>query len=98
MIHYEVTLQVDPGLAAAVEDHMRARHIPEILATGCFRRIEFATASATRFRTRYEAQSAADLDRYLREHAPSMRAEFQTHFPSGVELTREVWTERQTWG
>jgi hypothetical protein len=95
---YEVTLQVEPALATQVEDHMRKQHIPAIFATGCFRRIRFDTASPARFRTRYEADSPADLERYLREHAPAFRAEFQRHFPSGVALTRETWTERQSWG
>jgi Domain of unknown function (DUF4286) len=97
MTVYEVTLQVDPALAAAVEDHMRRQHIPAIVATGCFRRIRFDRASPARFRTRYEAASPADLDRYLREHAPRLRAQFQAQFPSGLTLTREIWTELESW-
>jgi hypothetical protein len=98
VILYEVTLQVDPALASAVEDHMRKEHIPAIFATGCFRRIHFDAASATRFRTRYEAASRADLDRYLQDHASAFRAEFEVHFPVGVRITRETWTEREGWG
>jgi hypothetical protein len=98
MITYEVTLQVEPALAAALERHMRTQHIPEIFATGCFSRIRFQQASDARFRTSYEASSQADLDRYLREHAPRLRAEFQAEFPAGVTVTRETWTERQGWG
>lgn len=97
MTLYEVTLQVDPPLAGAVESHMRRHHIPAILATGCFRRIRFDRASPARFRTSYEATSTADLDRYLREHAPRMRTEFQAEFPDGVTLTRETWTELESW-
>ena len=97
MLLYEVTLQVDPMLASDVEDHMRRQHIPAIFATGCFRRIRFDQASPARFRTRYEAESQSSLDRYLKEHAPGLRAEFQATFPRGVTLTREIWTERQSW-
>lgn len=97
LILYEVTLQVDPGFAAAVEEYMRGRHIPAILATGCFRRIRFDRASSARFRTCYQADAQADLDRYLRDHAPKFRAEFQSDFPTGVTVTRETWTERETW-
>ena len=97
MLHYEVTLQVDPSLAPAVERYMRGRHIPAIKATGCFRQIRFFQASAARFRTSYEAATEADLDRYLAEHAPRMRAEFQAEFPRGVTVTRETWTERERW-
>jgi hypothetical protein len=94
---YEVTLQVDPALSRAVEDHMRLEHIPEILATGCFQRIRFDRASPARFRTSYEARSDADLERYVREHAPRLRAEFQTRFPTGVTATRETWAPLQSW-
>jgi hypothetical protein len=97
MILYEVTLQVEPTLVAKVEEYMSRRHIPQIFATGCFRRIRFDGASPARFRTCYQAESQADLDRYLREHAPRLRAEFQADFPTGVTLTRETWTERAMW-
>lgn len=97
MIFYEVTLQVEPALAAAVEDHMRHRHIPAIVATGCFGQIRFDRASPARFRTSYQARSQTELDRYLREHAPRLRAEFEAEFPSGVTLTREIWTQQELW-
>ena len=98
MLFYEVTLQVDPAIAAEVEVHMRREHIPEILATGCFRRIRFDRASPARFRTSYEAGSAADLERYHQEHAPRLRAAFQAHFPTGVTMTRETWDSLESWG
>ena len=97
MMIYEVTLQVDPALAVRVEEHMRRVHIPEIFATQCFRRIRFERASAARFRTSYQADTQAQLDRYLQDHAPRLRAEFQKHFPTGVTLTRETWTQREVW-
>ena len=97
MVLYEVTLQVEPQLAAAVEEYMRRGHIPEIFATGCFRRIRFSLASPNRFRTTYQADGPEDLDRYLQEHAPRLRAEFQARFPQGVVLTRETWVQREMW-
>jgi uncharacterized protein DUF4286 len=97
MVFYEVTLQVDPASAAKVEDHMRSQHIPAIFATGCFQRIHFDRASPARFRTSYQAVGQAQLDRYLQEHAPRFRAEFQAEFPAGVITTRETWTQREVW-
>ena len=97
MILYEVTLQVEPALALTVEKYMRSRHIPEIYATGCFRQIRFDRASAARFRTCYQADSQADLDRYLQDHAPKFRADFQKDFPKGLRVTREVWTRQEVW-
>jgi hypothetical protein len=97
MILYEVVLDVEPSSAPAVEEHMRHSHIPAIAATGCFRRIRFQRASTHRFRTTYEAQSAADLERYLQDHAPALRAEFLALFPTGVRLTRETWHDLEQW-
>ena len=98
MILYEVTLQVDPAVAAEVETHMRGEHIPEIAATGCFSRIRFdRDSAATRFRTSYEAGDEADLERYFRQHAPRLRASFQERFPTGVTIARETWTPLESW-
>lgn len=97
MILYEVTLEVEPSSSSAVEEHMRRRHIPAIFATGCFRRIRFQQASRDRFRTSYEAETAADLERYLRDHAPALRSEFLAEFPTGVRLTRETWRVVESW-
>jgi uncharacterized protein DUF4286 len=98
MISYEVTLQVEPSLAAAVEKYMRATHIPAIFATACFTSIRFDRASPARFRTSYRAESQTELDRYLRDHAPRVRAEFLKDFPEGVTLSREVWSQQEVWG
>lgn len=97
MIVYEVTLQVDAALAGQVEAHMRGEHIPAIAATGCFQQIQFDRASPARFRTRYFAANQSDLDRYLEQHAPRLRTEFQARFPAGVRLTRETWSTIQSW-
>jgi uncharacterized protein DUF4286 len=94
---YEVTLQVQPALAPAVEQYMRTHHIPGILRTGCFFNIRFDRAGEGKFRTSYRAHSSADFERYLHEHAPALRAEFQAEFASGVALTRETWTALQEW-
>jgi hypothetical protein len=97
VIYYEVILQVQPAIAAKVADHMRREHIPAIFATGCFQRIRFCRASAGLFRTSYEAVSQANLDRYLRDHAPGFRADFQDRLPTGVTVTRETWVEQERW-
>jgi hypothetical protein len=95
---YEVSATVDTHLVDRYERHMREAHIPAILATGCFRRVVFERAGIGRYRVRYQADSQADLDRYLRNHTARLRAEFAAEFPIGVELSREVWTELRRWG
>jgi hypothetical protein len=76
---------------------MREKHIPEIWATGCFQRIRFDRAGPTTFRTGYEAASPADLERYLRDHAAHFRADFGTHFPTGISVSRAVWSPVAQW-
>jgi hypothetical protein len=97
MLRYEVTLDVEPGLTTSVVQYMRRTHIPEIGATGCFLRIRFDRAGDSRFRATFHAATAADLNRYLAEHASEMRARFTSRFPSGVTATRETWEEQATW-
>jgi len=97
MLLYEVTLETEPEHSDAVLAYLR-RHIPEIFATRCFERIRFDRASPTRFRTCYQAATAADLERYLETHAAGFRAEFRALFPGGVTVRRETWTEESWWG
>jgi hypothetical protein len=96
MIAYEVTADVAEPLIDDYVAFMR-KHIPNVLATGCFAHAEFDRASETRFRQRFLAASLADLERYLEEHAPALRAESQRRFPEGVQLVREIWEEIQRW-
>ena len=97
MIHYEVTLECSETTAPALEQWMRNTHIPEMLETGCFAAIHFDRSDG-RFRTVYQATGTPQLDRYLTEHAPLMRASFAQRFPAGVAVSRETWVQVQAWG
>ena len=94
---YEVTAVVEHELAEEWERYMRERHIPDVLATGWFTRASLARAPGGRYRICYHLASAADLDRYLAESAPALRAEFSARYPGGVALTRETWELAQEW-
>ena len=92
-ISYEVTIRLDdPSLANAFEQYMTSKHVPEVFATGCFLDGRFEKAASGVYRSRYTAASQEELDRYLRDFAEAMRADFRTHFPAGVTLSRETWT------
>lgn len=93
MITYEVTAIVDPALTAQYERYMTSKHLADVLSTGCFVEAVLERGAAGKYRARYVAQSEADLERYLRDHTAEKRADFASHFPTGVQLTREVWTE-----
>jgi cytochrome b len=96
-LRYEVTVEVEPALAETFVRYMSGKHIPEVLATGCFRRIRLDRAGPTTFRTVYEAATPDDLDRYLRNHTAGFRADFASHFPAGVTATRAIWTQVALW-
>lgn len=96
MIHYEVRVLVRADLAASFESYMRTRHLPEILATGCFEGIRFEQGEGGTYRTCYQASSKSALEAYLLEHAGPLRKDFRAHFPEGCEVRREIWAEVQT--
>ncbi len=96
MISSEVTLECSEAIAPEVEQWMRNTHIPEMLGTGCFTATHFDNSEG-RFRTSYQAAERAHLDRYITEHAEDMREEFRRRFPSGVAVSREIWTRVQSW-
>ncbi len=97
MIAYEVTVDLGEDLVERYVEYMQTRHIPQILATGCFAHAEFDRASETRFRQRYLAVALADLERYLEHHAPVLREDYAKHFPTGTRLVREIWEEVNRW-
>lgn len=97
MLRYEVVLEMDAARSASVAEYLRDVHIPAIFATGCFRSVRLERASPTRLRASYAVQRPGELETYLREHAPALRAEFQARFPAGVTAIRESWTEVAVW-
>jgi inhibitor of KinA sporulation pathway (predicted exonuclease) len=97
MIAYEVTVEVDEALVERYIAYVRNHHIPALLATGCFAHAELDRANETRFRQRYLAHTLGDLERYLEEHAPALRRDYDDHFPTGTSLTREIWEELGRW-
>lgn len=97
MMRYEVRLDVNPALAGEVERYMLETHIAEVMATGCFLRAHFDREESGQYRTTYVAASRGEFDRYTRDHADGLRADFLAHFPEGASPTRELWTELGAW-
>ena len=96
MVIYEVTAVVHADLVDSYEAYMR-RHIVELLATRRFTRATFARSAGHRYRISYHAPDQQSLDRYIAEDAPRLRADFAEHFPTGVEVSREVWETIGEW-
>jgi hypothetical protein len=97
MLSYQVRLQTTPEQAARLEAYLRETHVPDVLATGCFLEARTERLEPTVYRNTYLAETRADLERYLEEHASRLRAEFALEFPAGVTLSREIWEEVERW-
>lgn len=97
MVLYEVSVQIRADLSAAFEEYMRVKHIPEIWATKCFQQIQFDKVDATQYRTSYQATDLANYQRYIDQHATTMRADFMQHFPEDCAVTRQVLHTQQIW-
>ncbi|HLM00595.1 MAG TPA: DUF4286 family protein [Pyrinomonadaceae bacterium] len=97
MVIYEITAAVQPRMVEEYERYMCEQHIPDLLETGYFSGAAFTCATENRYRIRYEAHNKQALDRYLTTEAERLRADFLAHFPSGVELSREVWEVLRVW-
>lgn len=93
MVTYEVVVTVDAELRPRFEHFMQHRHLADVLATGCFTGARLERASDDRYRTRYLAKAPGDVERYLANHTAALRADFAAHFPEGVSIARETWTE-----
>jgi hypothetical protein len=89
---YEITAHVRGDLCEAYERYMRGQHIPDLLATGYFVSASFTRSVEGRYRISYALRAQETLNEYLAREAPRLRGDFESHFPEGVELTREVWS------
>lgn len=94
---YEVTARVDDALAYDYERFMIETHIPDVVRTGCFLHARLDQGGEGQYRAAYLAASQADVDRYLADFAPALREHMTARFPTGVTLSRRVWTERMQW-
>jgi len=90
-VTYEITATIESELVERYERYMVYRHIPDLMATGCFTSASFSRSAVGRYRIRYEARDREHLDRYLANHASETREDFAKHLPSGAVVDREVW-------
>lgn len=89
MFIYEITATVDDELTVDYEEYMTERHIPDLLATGHFTAAFFAKFG-NMYRISYHAATRDQFDAYIETHAERLRADFAEHFPTGVEVSRQV--------
>jgi hypothetical protein len=101
---YEVTLDI--GADAALEfDAWLAEHVREMLALPGFRDARIlspenpdAAGASIRRVVQYTLAGRAELERYLSEHAPRMRADGSTRFGEKLKTSRRVLDVDQAMG
>lgn len=89
MLIYEITATVNGELIAKYEQYMTERHIPDLLATGHFA-AAFFSKTGNIYRISYHADSSQEFDAYIADHADRLRADFVEHFPTGIDVSRQV--------
>jgi len=90
MIIYEITARVKRALIAKYEAYMRETHIPDLLGTGYFESAEMARMSEENYRVRYVSKDRETLEMYFQHDANQLRQDFIEHFPTGIEVSREI--------
>lgn len=84
---YVVMVQTPPELETDWANWMREQHIPDVVATGMFRRCRLLhdNAAIGRYTVLYEAASLEDYVRYKQEYAPALQAAHRERY--GAEIT-----------
>lgn len=100
MIVYEVNLDVDAEIAEAylqwLDAHMRdIVRLPGFTGAELFECVDPEPSAARRaICVQYRLLDAAALQRYLREHAPRMRADGEARFGGRFRAQRRVLEQR----
>jgi len=79
MIIYNITIKVEQQIADAWLQWLLDEHIPDVLATKCFtdykvvRLLEVDDSEGPTYAIQYHAESKADYNRYIEQHATAIR-------------------------
>ena len=79
MIIYNVTVKVDPAVAAEWLQWLRSEHAPEIMATDCFtdfkvvRLLDVDDSEGPTYAVQYTTDSRTKYDEYIRRFAAGLR-------------------------
>jgi hypothetical protein len=98
---YSVTVSIDDDKAEEWETWMQSRHIPDVMATGCFlnyqlfRLLEPAPEPGTQtFNIQYVCSDKAALDDYLENFADTLRHEHSRRYEGKFVAFRTVLEKR----
>ena len=96
MIIYNVTLQPTWSIHEAWLKWMKQKHIPDVMATGCFtenrfvRVLEVDEEEGPTYASQYHADTKEDYLRYISEFAPLMRKDVTDNWGDQLSLFRSL--------
>src|ERR1043165_5855687 len=76
---YEVTVAYSGGDSVEFETYMADKHIPDVLATGCFAAAFFAKEE-NRYTVGYHVDTPGDMQHYMDAFAPALRDEVMERY------------------
>jgi hypothetical protein len=94
---YSVAVYIDSAVASEWVAWMRTVHIPDVLATRCFRAcrlgrtLEPPTEDREAFILEYEAVSSEGLREYRARHAEALQRAHRERYAGRFEASRSVW-------
>jgi hypothetical protein len=91
---------MEPALAEEWLEWMNEVHIPEVMATGCFREVGIlkvltnaADDEGVNYSIQYRAQSLADYERYRDQFAPALQQETRARYGEQILAFRTLLEE-----
>ncbi|NRA11354.1 MAG: DUF4286 family protein [Crocinitomicaceae bacterium] len=96
MILYNVTVSIDPSIHENWLTWMRTKHVPDVMATGCFieariSRVHEEEGGFT-FAMSYVATSQDKIDAYQKNHAAALQSEHNEKYAGKVAAFRTMLT------
>lgn len=97
MILYNVTVSIDESIHEDWLDWMRAKHVPEVMATGCFveariSKVHGEEEGGFTFAMSYVATNQEKYDEYQNNHAAALQAEHNARYAGNVAAFRTMLT------
>lgn len=97
MILYNVTVSIDASVEEDWLAWMKATHIPDVMATGCFiesriSRVHGEEAGGLTYAISYVAPSQDKYDHYQKEYAPKLQQEHANRYSGRFAAFRTLLT------
>jgi hypothetical protein len=85
MILYNVTVSIDPAISDEWLEWMRSKHIPDVMATGCFvesrlSRVHGEEEGGVTYSVMYLSPSQEQIDEYREIHAPALQKDHSERY------------------